>query len=141
MKHRIVIDTNVLVAGLRSQRGASFKLLTLIAEDLFELCISVGLFFEYEATVKRSGMIPGLSAAQLDDILDYLASVAVRANIYFLWRPCLPDPRDDVVLETAVDGECDAIVTYNTRDFTGAKRFGLQVLRPAEFLHMVEKQS
>ena len=134
MKPRVVLDTNILVAGLRSRRGAAYRLLTLVGTWAFEHCLSVGLFFEYEATIKRPGLITGLSERQLDAVLDFLAASGCRQEIHYLWRPVLRDPSDDLVLEVAVAGECQAIVTYNCRDFAAAKGFGIRVVTPAEFL-------
>ena len=69
-----------------------------------------------------------------DDVIDYLCTVARLCRVFCLWRPCLRDPRDDMVLELAVTGECDAIVTHNRKDFAGADQFGVRVLSPKEFL-------
>jgi predicted nucleic acid-binding protein len=122
------------VAGLRSRRGAAYRLLTLVGAGAFEHCLSVGLLFEYEAVTKRQGMVAGLSERQLDAILDYLAASGRRQEIHYLWRPVLRDPSDDLILEVAVAGECQAIVTYNLRDFVAATSFGIRVLKPAECL-------
>jgi hypothetical protein len=70
----------------------------------------------------------------IDDILDYLCTVGDRRSIFFLWRPLLKDPKDDMVLELAVEAECESIVTYNQRDFAGADRFGVRIVTPREFL-------
>jgi putative PIN family toxin of toxin-antitoxin system len=140
MRPRIVIDTNVLVAGLRSSQGAAYRLLTLVGSGIFEHCLSVGLLFEYEATIKLPGKIPGLSRQQLDVLLDYLAASARRPEIHYLWRPVLRDPSDDLVLEVAVAGECESIVTYNLRDFAGTEPFGIHALTPAAFLTGLEKR-
>jgi putative PIN family toxin of toxin-antitoxin system len=134
-----VLDTNVLVSGLRSRRGAAFRLLSLMGTGAFEHCLSVGLLFEYESALKRPGMVAKLSPRQLDAILDYLCSSAHRQEIYYLWRPALRDPSDDLVLEVAVAGECQSIVTYNVRDFVGSERFGIRVQTPAEFLTELEE--
>jgi putative PIN family toxin of toxin-antitoxin system len=141
MKRRVVLDTNVLVAGLKSRRGASFQLLTLAGAGDFEHCLSVGLLFEYESTLNRPGLIPNLSRRRLNAILDYLCASAHCQKIHYLWRPALPDPGDDLVLEVAVAGECDTIVTYNVRDFAGIERFGIRVQTPREFLEEMEKIS
>ncbi len=98
----------------------------------------MGLLFEYEATLKRPGAGIRLSRARLDDILDFLAASGRRQQIHYLWRPVLRDPSDDLVLEIAVAGHCDAIVTFNVRDFSGAERFGVRVLTPGEFLAELE---
>jgi putative PIN family toxin of toxin-antitoxin system len=134
MARRVVLDTNVVVAALRSRQGASAAVLLGAGTGQFEFCISIALFFEYESALKRpeSGLV--LSMAAIDDILDQLAAVGRRQEIFFLWRPVLPDPADDHVLEVAVAGQCDAIVTYNRRDFRGADRFGIRIVSPPEFL-------
>jgi len=83
---------------------------------------------------KRQASVLGLSHSDIDDLLDYLCSVANLREIFFLWRPFLRDPRDDMVLELAVESECDAILTYNQRDFAGIEAFGIRVITPREFL-------
>lgn len=137
MPYQIVIDTNVLVGALRSRRGASFRLLSLLGGKDFEINISVPLVLEYEDAAKRIAREVGLTHGDIDDILDYICRVAHHCQIYFLWRPFLKDPRDDLVLEVAVEGGCDFIVTYNVRDFEGADRFGVRVVTPGEFLRAI----
>jgi putative PIN family toxin of toxin-antitoxin system len=137
MPPRIVIDTNVLVAALPSRRGASFRLLSLIGGKHFDINISVPLLLEYEAAAKRIARVVGLTHNDIDDILDYICSVASHRQIYFLWRPLLKDPRDDLVLELAVEAECDVIVTHNVRDFVGAERFSLGIVTPGGFLKAI----
>ena len=132
---QIVIDTNVFVSALRSKSGASFKLLALVgASEHFEINFSVPLVLEYEDVANRQTHINGLSAQDISDILDYLCSVANQRQIYFLWRPFLKDPKDDMVLELAVEAQCKYIISFNKRDFAGVEKFGLQVLTPQEFL-------
>jgi putative PIN family toxin of toxin-antitoxin system len=135
--YQIVIDTNVWIAALRSKRGASYKLLSLIDSGKFEANLSVPLVLEYEDTAKRLvGEIP-LTERDVDDILDYICAVAHHRRIYYLWRPFLSDPRDDMVLELAVTAECDFIVTFNQSDFVGVEQFGLSTLTPKEFLQKI----
>jgi putative PIN family toxin of toxin-antitoxin system len=135
MPIQIVIDTNIFVSALRSKSGASFKLLALVgASKLFETNLSVPLVLEYEDVANRQSHINGLSAQDISDILDYLCSVANRRQIYFLWRPFLKDPKDDMVLELAVEAQCKYIISFNKRDFAGIEKFGLRVLAPQEFL-------
>jgi putative PIN family toxin of toxin-antitoxin system len=135
--YQIVIDTNVWIAALRSKRGASYKLISLIGSGKFEANLSVPLVLEYEDTAKRLvGEIP-LTEHDIDDILDYLCSVAHHRHIYYLWRPFLSDPRDDMVLELAVTAACDFIVTFNQSDFAGIEQFGLTALTPKEFLQKI----
>jgi putative PIN family toxin of toxin-antitoxin system len=133
----IVLDTNVLIAGLRSRNGASFQLLSLIGEPAFELNVSVPLVLEYEEVAKRESRALGLTHGEIDDVLDYLCAVATHREIYFLWRPVLRDAADDMVLEVAVEAGCDIVVTHNVRDFVGAERFGVRALTPGEFLKRI----
>ena len=132
---QIVIDTNVLVAALRSQSGASYKLFMLLGSAKFEINISVPLAIEYEEAAKRLiGKKGALKTSDIDDILDYVFSVANRRKVYYLWRPLLSDPKDDMILELAVSAGCDIIVTYNKDDFKEAKQFGIRILTAQEFL-------
>jgi predicted nucleic acid-binding protein len=127
----------VLVAASRSGRGASAKLLSLVGKGLFDVCVSVPLFLEYESVILRH-LEPGSPEWQLRmDILDYLCTVAERQEIFFLWRPHLRDPQDEMVLEAAVAGRCSAIVSYNKKDFAGAERFSIKVVTPQEFLKFI----
>ena len=133
-KMQVVIDTNVIISALRSQYGASYKLLTLLERANFEINLSVPLLLEYEDVAKRQAKELGLAEKTIDDILDYLCSVAKRWRIYYLWRPYLKDPKDDMVLELAVVSQCAAIITYNKRDFVGVEQFGLRLMGPQELL-------
>jgi putative PIN family toxin of toxin-antitoxin system len=133
----IVLDTNVLIAGLRSRNGASFQVLSLVGESAFELNVSVPLVLEYEEVAKRESRALGLTHAEIDDVLDFLCAVATHREIYLLWRPVLRDAADDMVLELAVEAGCDIVVTHNVRDFAGAQRFGVRALAPGEFLKRI----
>lgn len=134
MKRRIVIDTNVVVAGLRSARGASHRLLQLVGTGRFEPALSVALLVEYEDALTRPETGVRLPKRAIEAVLDYLCAAGAAIEIHFLWRPALPDPNDDLVLEVAVNGRCDTVVTFNVRDFDGAERFGVRVLTPQELL-------
>jgi putative PIN family toxin of toxin-antitoxin system len=134
MRPLVILDTNVLVAATRSRRGASFALLSRVGGKDFQIAVSVPLVLEYEYALLNHRKESGLSESEIGAILDYLCSIAERQEIFFLWRPGLRDPKDDMVLEVAVAAEADAIVTHNTRDFGGASDFGVEVLKPPEFL-------
>jgi putative PIN family toxin of toxin-antitoxin system len=135
---QIVIDTNVFVAALRSQYGASYKLFMLLEGGKFEINLSVPLAVEYEAAGKQLvGKKSMLKASDIEDILDYVCSVANRRKVYYLWRPFLGDAKDDMVLELAVSAGCKIIVTYNKDDFAGVELFGIRVVTPQEFLREI----
>ena len=136
-RYRVVTDTNVLVAALQSKRGASYKLFMLTNSGKFSIHISVPLVLEYEDVGKRLIEDIPLTEQDVDNILDYLCTVAKQQQIFYLWRPFLKDPKDDMVLELAVAASCDFIVTYNKRDFQVAERFGLRVMTSKEFLEEI----
>ena len=131
---KIVVDSNVIHAGLRSSKGASFRLLRLLGSGRFEIALSVPLVLEYEETLSRLPLEKALSRRDIDAVLDYLCSIGHEQKIFFLWRPVLRDPDDEIVLETAVAAGCTFIVTFNLRDFRGVERFGVRAVTPVQFL-------
>jgi putative PIN family toxin of toxin-antitoxin system len=135
--YQVVLDTNVLVSALRSNRGASFKLLSLIDSNRFVLNMSVTLLFEYEDVLNRKNSGISLGKVDIDNVLDYLCKKSNKREIYFLWRPYLKDPKDDFLLELAVESQCDFIITYNQKDFTGIDKFGIRAITPKEFLELI----
>jgi putative PIN family toxin of toxin-antitoxin system len=134
---QIVIDTSIMVAGLRSRRGYAFQLLSLVGTEMFDIHLSVPLMLEYEAVLYRE--LPNLLIPQaaVDAVLDYHCAVATAHRIFFLWRPFLPDPLDDMVLELAVKARCSYIITFNKRHFNSIQQFGLQAVSPREFLTII----
>jgi putative PIN family toxin of toxin-antitoxin system len=130
----VVIDTNVLYAGLYSASGASHRVLRLIEQGRVTPLLSTTLLFEYEEVLRRDRDVLGLSGRAIEDVLDGLCSRGECRRIHFLWRPQLADPKDDHVLELAVAGGGADIVTHNVRDFGQAVSFGVRILRPAELL-------
>jgi putative PIN family toxin of toxin-antitoxin system len=138
MKYSVVIDTNVLVSALRSRDGASFRLISLLGEsDKFTIHLSVALVLEYEDASKRLLEEIGITEDTVDDVLDYICQVANEQQVFFLWRPFLKDPNDDMVLELAVAAGCNFIVTYNKQDFRNIEQFGMEAISPAEFLRLI----
>lgn len=131
---KIVIDTNVLFTALKSRHGASYKLVSLLPSERFSIAISVPLIIEYEDVLKRGKLPASITENDVSDFIDFFCYVGDRQDIFFLWRPFLPDPSDDLVLEVAVAGGCDAIITYNKRHFKNVEKFGLRILDPKEFL-------
>lgn len=131
---KIAIDTNVIFSSLKSNKGASYKLISLIPKKIFSLAISVPLIIEYEDVLMRGKLPRAISEKDISDFIDFLCHIGDKQDIFFLWRPFLPDPSDDLILEVAIAGDCDAIITYNKRHFKNVERFGLRVLDPKEFL-------
>ena len=127
---RIVLDTNVLYAGLYSASGRSYQLLRAIADGRVRIALSTPLLFEYEEVLKRNQADLSLSDAQVEVVLDNLCALADFQAIYFLWRPRLPDANDDMVLELAVAAQVLRIVSFNARDFRPASQFGIEVVTP-----------
>lgn len=119
------MDTNVVVAGLRSRRGASFRLLSEVGKGRFEIALSVPLVLEYEDALHRHADVTELTSADVNTVLDYFCKVAHLQRIFYLWRPLLRDPKDDLVLELAVAARCQFIITYNIRDFVGTDQLHL----------------
>jgi putative PIN family toxin of toxin-antitoxin system len=134
---QVVIDTNVFVTALRSQYGASYKLMSLIKSEKFKVNMSVPLVLEYEASAKKMINEISLKEKEIDDILDFVISKANHWQIYYLWRPQFKDPGDDMVLELAVTANCEYIITYNLNDFKGSEKFGVKAINPKEFLQKI----
>jgi len=143
---RTVLDTSAMVAAIRSDAGASRWLLraALQRRRNLTLLVSVPLLIEYEAVMTRTEHLKaaGLSAADIATLLDAVAAVSEPVELAYLWRSILPDADDDMVLEAAVNGRADAIVTFNLRDFdAAAAQFGIAVLSPGDAVRRLEKTS
>ena len=141
MSQRVVIDTNVIISGLRSRKGASFRILEMIGSAQFEITLSVPLALEYEEVAKRQSEELGLTLADADVLIEYWCRIAHLQAIHFLWRPVLRDIEDDHVLELAVEAGRSLIVTHNVRDFAGSEAFGITAIRPAELLRRMGVES
>jgi len=136
-KARIILDTNVLYAGLYSSRGASFKILQAIEEGKLKMVLSTTLLFEYEDILKRNQVALGLSNQEIEKGLDYFCVKSEHQRIYFLWRPYLPDPKDDHLLELAMASGTKLIVTHHTKDFKGVEEFGIKSITPKAILEEI----
>lgn len=137
---RVVFDTNVLAAALRSKSGASFALISMLPSPKFELALSLPLYMEYLDVLSRSNVKPvGVSNADVVDFVDEILLNSQTKNIYFLWRPWLKDEKDDMVLELAIASQSEYIVTFNVKDFQNIELFGIEVIKPNEFLELVRK--
>lgn len=135
----IVLDTSVLVAAMRSQRGASQQLLRLLPSPQFTPALSVALYMEWQAVLMRPEHRPsGVSEAQMSGLLRYLASLSRLQDVHYLWRPFLRDPNDDMVLECAVASGSRFIVTHNVKDFRRSQELGVDAITPGHFLQHLE---
>jgi len=132
---RVVIDTNVVIAGLRAKRGASFEIVSSMLQNRLDFLISVPLLLEYEEVMKRTApdLLPHFTLAEKDVFLNGLARFGLRPKIFYLWRPFLRDPDDDMLVELAVAGSATHIVTSNTGDFDGVDHIGIAVTTPQDF--------
>lgn len=135
---RVVLDTSVLVSGWRSRTGASFEILRLVPHGVFELVVSVPLVVEYEAVLLRH-RTGSQTAKHVTDLVDYLCSQAHHQEIFYLWRPCLTDPGDDMVLELAVAAQASLVVTHNLKDFAAGAQLGVTPIAPGVFLQNLMK--
>ena len=132
-----VLDTSVLVAGLRSNRGASFQILRAIRAGDICVAVSVALVLEYESVVLRPGLIPRFAADELGRIVDGLCQLADHQQVYFAWRPFLSDPDDDLILELAVAASATFVITHNISDFRGSDSMRVRAITPATTLDII----
>ncbi len=131
------MDTNILYAGLYSSQGASHQVLRAIADKRVRMVLSTTLLFEYEDVLKRKQSELGISGRAINGLLNSLCLLSEHQKIWFLWRPCLSDPKDDHILELAVAAGVEIIVSHNVRDFNEASQFGIKVLTPKLFLETI----
>jgi putative PIN family toxin of toxin-antitoxin system len=134
--YRIVLDTNVIVAALRSRKGASFAILSAIGKS-WRPVISAALILEYESIGKREASRLGIPELVVDAILDAFCAAGERTQIHFRLRPSITDTNDEFAIELAVAAAANAIVTHNVKDFIGADRYGIQVWTPHSFLEKI----
>ena len=139
---RCVLDTDVVVAAMRSPKGASAALLLAALDGRIELAANVALVLEYEAVCSRVEHLSaaGLTTPEVQRFVDGVAALIHPVTSHFVWRPQLQDPGDEMVLEAAVNGMADTIVTFNQRDYgTVPRRFGVKMLLPRDVLVALQK--
>jgi putative PIN family toxin of toxin-antitoxin system len=132
-----VIDTNVLISALRSSSGASHQIILAADRGDFQMALSVPLLAEYDDVSSRPTTGITIPSSAVDAIIRRIAQMAHKQQIYFLWRPILPDPKDDMVLEVAIASGATHIVTFNHQDLRLASQFGITVLPPAAFIRLL----
>ena len=142
MLRRLVLDTSVVVAALRSRSGGSNVVLGLVAARQLIALATPPLFLEYEDVLKRpeQRLVHGLSEEQIDEFLAEFAALIEPVETHFRWRPQVHDPGDEMVLEAAINGNADALITFNVADFAEAgKLFRIPILKPADVLRRVRQ--
>ncbi|HMW07572.1 MAG TPA: putative toxin-antitoxin system toxin component, PIN family [Leptospiraceae bacterium] len=136
-KYKIIIDTNVLVSGLKSRLGASYKLLSSLNDERIQLFLSNSLLFEYEEILKRNNHLVNLDLNEIDSLLDDICAIASTKNIFYLWRPTTSDPDDDFIVDLAIASNIDYIITFNVSNFLNAKKMNIKTITPKEFLQLL----
>ncbi len=137
-KIRIVLDTNIIFTGLYSTFGGSFQVLRALTVGKIQPVLSVALLFEYEDVLKRNSRKLGLTHWDIDAFLDNMCNLGSFQKIHYLWRPFLPDPKDDHVLELAVASQVKNIATFNAKDFKHVDKFGIKIISPNQLLEEIE---
>lgn len=132
-----MIDTNVIVAALRSSTGASHEILLAADRGEFEVALSVPLLAEYDDVCHRPTSGICIPEEAVNDVINRIAQISIQQTIHYLWRGILPDPKDDMVLEVAVAGGVSHIITFNHRHIKQASEFGIAVVTPSEFLKIL----
>ncbi len=134
---RAVIDTNVILAGLRSSRGSSHAVLRAMRNDRFTAVVTPATMLEYEDVLRRPALLPHFSRSEVEQFLDWFVFKASRHTVYFRWRPSLPNAGDEHILEAAIAGGASHIVTFNVKDLAAAATLGISVVQPAAFLSLL----
>lgn len=134
---RAVIDTSVLIAAARSSRGASSLLIEWLEDGVFEAVISAPLAFEYEEVLRREVQDVFLTGTEVTEVVDFMCSASFHISPKASLRPCLSDPDDEFLVDLAVAGLVDFIVTHNVRDFAGAAVYGVKAITPGRFIHLI----
>jgi putative PIN family toxin of toxin-antitoxin system len=137
MPLQLIIDTNVIVSGLRSRRGAAYRLLSILIDSRWQINVSVALLLEYEEVLKRESRALGLNYEDVDAVVNALASISNRRAIPYSWRPLSSDADDDFLIELALNVQSDHIVTYDLRHLRVLKELGFSVITPRQFLEVI----
>ena len=140
---RVVLDTDVVVAGMRSPTGASAAILRAARMTRITLLVSVPLALEYQSVCLEAEhrLAAGLSESEVEIFLTAIIALAEPVEVHFLWRPQLRDAADEMVLEAAINGHADAVITFNTRDFGQTpSQFGIEVLLPRDAIKRIEHE-
>lgn len=134
---KIIIDTNVIYSALRSNQGASYRLISILPSKKFQILLSVPLYTEYQDVLTRKVFFNIYTKQEIQGFLRYFCKICIHKEIFYLWRPILKDPKDDMLLELAVAGDCEYIVTHNIKDFVAIDKFKPKAITPNNFLGLI----
>ena len=132
----VIIDTNVLLSGLKSRKGQSYRLLEKLLNNEIKIAISVPLVLEYESILKKKLDRNIFSGEDIDTMINYICKIGKHVKIYYLWRPFLKDPYDDHIVEVALTAKCKYIITYNKKDFVEVEQLGIKAMTPYEYMEI-----
>ena len=138
---RAMLDTNILLAALWSQTGASHQILRELLAGKWIAAIENHLVTEYDEVLKRQANDLAMSLSEIDAVLDGLCAIAERWKLSPGWIPVLRDPDDEPILQLAVEARIPYIVSRNIRDFEGAECYGITIIQPADFLKLIRQPS
>ncbi len=138
MRPLIILDTNVILSSLQSNKDKAFELISQVGTGMFDCAVSVPLILEYEAVLKNHLDKGIISDSDIEDFIDYLCTAGIKTRIFYLWRPYLKDQFDDHVLELAISAGAERVITYNKKGFRRAEGLGIRIQTPREFLAEME---
>jgi putative PIN family toxin of toxin-antitoxin system len=138
-KLRAVLDTNVLVAAFRSRNGASIEIFRRLRLDHWTAILSNHLIYEYEEVLKREAAALALSMTDIDQLLNAICARAEEWSLSHSWEPILPDPDDEPLVQLAQESGAMVIISHNTRHLQPAVALGIQILKPKEFLLLLQQ--
>jgi predicted nucleic acid-binding protein len=138
-KPRAVLDTNVLVAAFRSRTGASYEIFRRLRLDEWTAVLSNHLTYEYEEVLKRYAAALSLSLADVDALLNGICARGEEWSLTHNWEPILSDADDEPLVQLAHESGALVIITHNTRHLQPAVPFGIHVLKPIEFLRILQQ--
>lgn len=141
MTIKVVVDTNILVAGLIGAKGPNREILRLCLQGELQPCIGNALYLEYQDLLNRDNIqaLCNQTSVTLQEFLDGFSAICKPVTARYLWRPNLTDEADNHLIELAIAAQAKYIITNNTRDFAGAelKRLGYEVIQPEQLLRLL----
>jgi putative PIN family toxin of toxin-antitoxin system len=138
---QMVVDTTVVIAGMRSKKGVSNSFLRLLNDSRVKFHISNALLLEYEEVLRREQAALDLKDQDIEDLLDGFCAFGEKHHRLFTWRPVSGDPDDDFVVDLALSARVEYVVTYNLRDLQFVEQYGIVVVTPRQVLEILRNTS